>query len=199
MLLSPRRIGGEEAISPRLNTIPELDENASFERVSAQSRSNFIAGSLRTLTEECETLRDSYSDIKAKLEAVTREKEALLTQVANYHLALERRDIYFKKVIDYVIAELQHDRDRYEAQISGLQEQLSTIKKERDTASGRSNKTATTSEDDTPVRLRLNSYSNNTFLWDLEEAFLKYMNEDNRFKGILFPVMRKLAELPHPE
>ena len=45
------------------------------------------------------------------------------------------------------------------------------------------------------MRSRLNSHSNNTFLWDLEELFLKYMSEDNRFKGILFPVMRRLVDL----
>ena len=49
-------------------------------------------------------------------------------QVSSYRLILERKDSYFKKVIDYVRIELQHDRSRYELIIHGLQQQLDAVK-----------------------------------------------------------------------
>jgi hypothetical protein len=72
MLLSPRRIIGEDGQPLRLNTIPELDENCSFEGSTTQARANYLNGSMKALTDEYESLRSSFNEMKTLLEATTR-------------------------------------------------------------------------------------------------------------------------------
>jgi hypothetical protein len=87
-------------------------------------------------------------------------------QVSSYRLILERKDSYFKKVIDYVRIELQHDRSRYELIIHGLQQQLDAVKQHSLNTTGKP-KLSVVSDEDTPIQSRMNSRTNSTFLWDL--------------------------------
>jgi hypothetical protein len=91
------------------------------------------------------------------------------------------------------------DRREHRRRLAAMREDNKRI--QRQLLSLKQSGSATTSDMDEEMKElnNLQHETKNSYLWDLEELFVKYLDEDNRLKKILFPVLRKIYDHPTKE
>lgn len=138
-------------------------------------------------------MQDAYVKVRMELDVVTKERDVAVKELGQIKEQNANKDRYFKKIFEYVNAEMLADRKEHRRRIAILKEENKRLQKKVN--SQKQSGSATTSDMDEELN-NLQEESKNTYLWDLEVLFVKYLDEDNRLKKILFPVLRKLYDHP---